>query len=598
MAKEKKITPKPETPDCQRVAVVGMGPVGMILAVKLKAAGFEVAVCDTDRIKVNLLRKDGLFLEGVMTAHEKFDFVCSDLAELREFKPDGLVLALKSFQTQGALNAMESIIHDNLFVICAQNGLDVELISIEALGEKNVMRMVINYAGNLIEPNKCKVNFFNPPNYLASMDDSRILQAQYIATKLTEVGLDTKAMGAFEILPRIWEKTILNSSLSALCAIGKLTIREAMELPDTVEVIEQVISEAVEVAEVEKIRFEDDFIRKCLRYLKKAGDHFPSLAVDLLNNSPTEIDYLNGKIVEYGKKHYIRTSLNLVFTNMVKAMTQKNLKAQMGGAVNLGQNRGVGGINIPKTNRPKITGNCFLGIDLGSAYTKFAVIDEAGQLVFKSLIRTHNSKKVAINHVVEGIYAEFPVVHCCATGYGRKNFLRADVVKTEINCAAAGASLLFPGEKYLNDKCAAGTGSFLTEVADRAEINIGEMSLLASRSSFDKELNSFCTVFAKTEIMGWLIDGVNVENICRGLYHSIVNRVAKMRVDIGRPVVIIGGVIAHHPYLRDMLEEKLQVTVKVPENPQHIAAMGAALIAKDHFKRQLVNSSDEKIRTI
>jgi ketopantoate reductase len=70
-----------------------------------------------------------------------------------------------------------------------------------------------------------------------------------------------------------------------LCGIGKLTIKEAMDMPDTVELIELVIEEAIEVAEAEKIKFEDEFIRKCLRYLKKAGDHFPSLAVDMINNS-------------------------------------------------------------------------------------------------------------------------------------------------------------------------------------------------------------------------------------------------------------------------------------------------------------------------
>jgi ketopantoate reductase len=68
-----------------------------------------------------------------------------------------------------------------------------------------------------------------------------------------------------------------------------------------------------------------------MRYLKNGGDHFPSLAVDIINNRQTEIDYFNGKIVEYGKKHYVKTSLNLSFTNMVKAMTNKNVLSRMPG---------------------------------------------------------------------------------------------------------------------------------------------------------------------------------------------------------------------------------------------------------------------------
>ena len=84
--------------------------------------------------------------------------------------------------------------------------------------------------------------------------------------------------------------------------VGRLTMAEAMNDPDTVELIEQIITEAVNVAETEKIRFPDDFIRQCMRYLNKGGDHFPSLALDVINNRETEIEYFNGKIVEYGRK--------------------------------------------------------------------------------------------------------------------------------------------------------------------------------------------------------------------------------------------------------------------------------------------------------
>jgi 2-dehydropantoate 2-reductase len=101
-------------------------------------------------------------------------------------------------------------------------------------------------------------------------------------------------------------------------------MKEAMAHPDTLEIVEQIILEAIEVAKAEEIKFGDNFVKLCIRYLKNAGDHFPSLAVDLLSQKPTEIDYMNGKIVEYGRKHYIRTPLNLTFTNLVKAISHKN----------------------------------------------------------------------------------------------------------------------------------------------------------------------------------------------------------------------------------------------------------------------------------
>jgi activator of 2-hydroxyglutaryl-CoA dehydratase len=142
----------------------------------------------------------------------------------------------------------------------------------------------------------------------------------------------------------------------------------------------------------------------------------------------------------------------------------------------------------------------------------------------------------------------------------------------------------------MNDKCAAGTGSFLAEIAERANINISEMSSLASQSNYDKELNSFCTVFAKTEIMNWLFEGMNMQDISRGIYISIANKIAKMRLDPGIPTYMIGGVIQHHPYLRELLNEKFNKDIKVVDGPQYLVSYGAAIIAMQTFNKTITNN--------
>jgi predicted CoA-substrate-specific enzyme activase len=259
-------------------------------------------------------------------------------------------------------------------------------------------------------------------------------------------------------------------------------------------------------------------------------------------------------------------------------------------------------------------GDYFLGVDLGSSYTKFIVMDSNKKIAFKLALKTWNRDKIGVRHVMSAIRAEFDIKASCATGYGRKNFPDADFVKTEINCAAEGVSLTHQGIKniidiggedikviqcdamdhvdnfYLNDKCAAGTGSFITEIAERAELNIGEMSLLAARSNNKNELNSFCTVFAKTEIMKWLIDGMSVEDISKGVYLSITNRVAKLRIQPDAPVFLVGGVIEFHPYLREILREKLKQSITIVEHPQFMGALGAAWIAR---KQSVMNDREK-----
>jgi activator of 2-hydroxyglutaryl-CoA dehydratase len=105
------------------------------------------------------------------------------------------------------------------------------------------------------------------------------------------------------------------------------------------------------------------------------------------------------------------------------------------------------------------------------------------------------------------------------------------------------------------------------------------MSDLAGKSTFSKELNSFCTVFAKTEIMSWMFEGLPIEDIAKGIYISIVNRIIKLRIDALSPVYLIGGVIAHHPILKKLLQERYNKEVEIIEKPQHVVSFGAALYA-------------------
>lgn len=604
-----------------RIGVIGMGPVGSILATHFHEAGLEVAVCDLDKIKINLIRTNGVVLEGAMNKKTIFKNVFSSVDEFESFNPDILVVSVKTTHLPSLMNEIEKLSNHQTGVVCAMNGIDVEQMTSSVIGESRTFRMVINFAGNLTAPNVTRVSFFNPPNYIASVDDSRKEEADEIEAILNSVALETKAINSFQLLRSVWEKTILNSSLSALCAVGRMTIKEAMSNPDTIELVEQVIQEAVEVADAEKIKFEDEFIRKCLRYLQKAGNHFPSLAVDLLNNRPTEIDYMNGKIVEYGRKHYIRTSLNLTFTNMVKAMSSKSYTgltktAKAAVAQNIVSNDDSNGRNGKERKK------YFMGVDLGSAYTKFSVVDENETVVFQTALKTLNRDRVSVRHVLEALKNEYTINSICATGYGRKHLADADIAKTELNCAALAVSKYFSGSKniidiggedikvikcneannienfYLNDKCAAGTGSFITEIAERADINIPDMSDLAAKSSFEKELNSFCTVFAKTEIMSWLFEGLRIEDIAKGIYISIVNRVVKLRIDPLSPIYIIGGVIAYHPYLKNLLQEKFKKEVQIIEKPQFISSLGAALFAKEAFEKGTLKETEAMITSV
>jgi predicted CoA-substrate-specific enzyme activase len=248
-------------------------------------------------------------------------------------------------------------------------------------------------------------------------------------------------------------------------------------------------------------------------------------------------------------------------------------------------------------------GEVSLGIDIGSHYTKFVALDLAGGLAFKQVIPTLSRHREGFTDALAEIRNRFQLRQVCATGYGRNSY-DCDLKKPELICASVGVSTLFPVRKniidiggedikiieseadgrvsqfYMNDKCAAGTGAFITEIAEKAEIELSEMSELARRSTSEQPMNSFCTVFAKSEILNWKFSGVAIEDMARGIYLSIVDRICKLPIKLGLPVFLCGGVAAHHPYLRDLLAERIAMDVQITPDPQFMVALGAATLAR------------------
>jgi 2-dehydropantoate 2-reductase len=306
------------------IGIIGLGPIGQALAIHFQEAGCEVAITDLDREKLNLIRKQGIELVGKIEKKSFFKFVYYSIEEMLEHDFDILISAVKCYHVDSILERLENNLKKDVFLLSAQNGIDVRKKYISHFSESRILRMVINFAGNLQAPNVLYVNFFTPPNYVGSVNDSNAGVAMWIADTLTSVDLETQQVDSFVVSEKIWEKTILNAALSPLCAISRLTMKEAMENPDTLEIVEQVLYEAVAVAKAEEIKLPENFIKLAIRYLSNAGNHMPSLGVDLINGRQTEIDYMNGKIVAYGRKHYIKTPLNLILTNLVNAITLKN----------------------------------------------------------------------------------------------------------------------------------------------------------------------------------------------------------------------------------------------------------------------------------
>ncbi|MFX1534999.1 MAG: acyl-CoA dehydratase activase [Promethearchaeota archaeon] len=251
----------------------------------------------------------------------------------------------------------------------------------------------------------------------------------------------------------------------------------------------------------------------------------------------------------------------------------------------------------------------FAGIDVGSSFTKVVLLNKEKQICGQDVRYSGTDLMAAAE---QGLQAALPttshisdIKRIVSTGYGRENVQITDIpiLKiTEISCSTKGAHFLYPNRDLtivdiggqdtkiiktrngkrtsfkMNRKCAAGTGSFLEELALKLRIELSNLDKLANRSESPTQISSYCTVFAATEILSRIRQGERLEDMIRGAFHSIVKRVLEIDV-LENEIILTGGVIAHNPTIADIFKEELGRPVSVAPSPQMIVALGAALYA-------------------
>jgi (R)-2-hydroxyacyl-CoA dehydratese activating ATPase len=254
----------------------------------------------------------------------------------------------------------------------------------------------------------------------------------------------------------------------------------------------------------------------------------------------------------------------------------------------------------------------FAGIDVGASTAKAVVVDAELNLL------GHDVRPSGMDFTASGMGAlgvalaragrsEGDLVRLIATGYGRDNLPAAHGTRTEIDCHARGAFHHYPhamtvvdvggqdnkiirisaeGKRLgfqMNRKCAAGTGAFLEEIATRLAVPLAELNELARAADGARPLNSFCTVFASTEVLSRIRAGEDRRDIARGIFASMVARVVEADT-LDAPVLATGGVAAHNPAFVELLGQAVGHPIILPPQPQLTGALGAAVVARDQAR--------------
>jgi predicted CoA-substrate-specific enzyme activase len=242
-----------------------------------------------------------------------------------------------------------------------------------------------------------------------------------------------------------------------------------------------------------------------------------------------------------------------------------------------------------------------VGIDIGSRTIELVVLND-GKIVESRQTDSGFDPLAQARKLLEGVQQD----RIQATGYGRHLFeLAFDApTVTEIKAYAMGANFLFSdvatvldiggqdskvialGDSgkvvkfEMNDRCAAGTGKFLEIMAHTLGYSLDDFGREALKAEKEAQISSMCTVFAESEVTSLLAKGLDRREISLGLHRSVVRRAVSMlkRVSEREPIVFAGGV-ARNPCMVRLLEEALGKQILVPDHPQMVGALGAAILA-------------------
>jgi benzoyl-CoA reductase subunit D len=250
------------------------------------------------------------------------------------------------------------------------------------------------------------------------------------------------------------------------------------------------------------------------------------------------------------------------------------------------------------------------GMDLGAKFVKVVIMRD-GEVIARVKMMSGFEQEVTANEAMKEALAiaGLPpdgIDRIVATGVGRKIAPFAQDNITDVGAAARGAIARLPGARTVidigaeegraiiitedgrvkdfavNEKCAAGAGTFTESMARALEVKLEDLGTLSLQSDKAIPMNAQCAVFAESEVVSLLHARTPKQDIARAVHDAIASRIVSMarRVSIQPQVILIGG-MAFNPGFIASLKRTLEMDVFVPDYPDFVPAEGAALVAAD-----------------
>lgn len=296
------------------IVIFGAGAIGSLFGALLSKRNNVLLIGRKHHITA--IKKNGLKIQGKTSLNVKI--VAESSVDNVNFTPDLLILTVKSNDTETAVSQAKKIITNDTIFLSLKNGLDnIEKISKQISSEK-IIASVTTHGAFLSKPGFIK-HTGTGITVLGELNGKETGLAEKIVKLFNEAGIKTDV--SKNILKDIWSKGIINSSINPLTAIFRCKNGYLSENPILERLLEIICEESVKIANANGIDLTySEILSKTKDVVKNTSENYSSMFQSVIKGKKTEIDSINGKLIEIGRKYNVSTVINEILLNSVKSL--------------------------------------------------------------------------------------------------------------------------------------------------------------------------------------------------------------------------------------------------------------------------------------
>jgi 2-dehydropantoate 2-reductase len=301
-----------------KTVIMGAGAMGGLFGGLLAFSGEEVWLVDVQKEQVDVIRSVGLTLEE----GDKLQIIgvnaTRDVASLG--KADLVIFFVKTYHTEQAVSDALTLEKEDTIFLTLQNGLGNEEILCKRINREKVMLGVTGQGATFLGPGHVR-HAGRGKTFIGELDQGVSDRAVQVAKMFREADIDTEVSANIHDL--IWDKLLVNVGINALTALTELKNGQLLDYPETLRIMEALVSEAAEVARQKGIRIEGNPIEKVKAVAEATKGNRSSMGQDVDFRRKTEIDAINGAVVREAKRLGLPAPYNEVVTDLIKMIEKK-----------------------------------------------------------------------------------------------------------------------------------------------------------------------------------------------------------------------------------------------------------------------------------